>query len=165
MNELVRENSSEQAHELMSETQKLYENIGNVVDVGNSIISAILNEYKSRAENDNIAFSFSVSIPEHLHVSAVDCYIILGNTLDNAIEGALSLPECDRKIHLQLRQHQKTLFYKLENTCTAGHVTRKRNRSHGFGLQNVRKCIDKYSGEMITSHENGYFIFTSRITC
>lgn len=165
MNELIRENSSEQAHELLSETKELYENIGNVVDVGNSIISAILNEYKERSQQEGIAFSFSVSVPEQLQISAVDCYILLGNTLDNAIEGALSVPDGERRIHLQLRQHQKTLFYKIENTCTEGHATRKRNKNHGYGLKNVHKCIDKYSGEMITSYENGCFCFTSRITC
>ena len=165
MNTLVCENSSEQASELLAETQRLYENIGNVVDVGNSVISAILNEYKNRAEREKIAFSFSVSIPSQLYISAVDCYIILGNTLDNAIEGALSAAEGDRKIYLQLRQHQGTLFYKLENTCTDSHTTRKRSKNHGYGLQNVSKCIDKHSGEMVTSYEDGKFIFTSRITC
>lgn len=165
MNTLVCENSSEQASELLAETQRLYENIGNVVDVGNSVISAILNEYKNRAEREKIAFSFSVSIPSQLYISAVDCYIILGNTLDNAIEGALSAAEGDRKIYLQLRQHQGTLFYKLENTCTESHTTRKRSKNHGYGLQNVSKCIDKHSGEMVTSYEDGKFIFTSRITC
>ena len=165
MNTLVCENSSEQASELLAETQRLYENIGNVVDVGNSVISAILNEYKNRAEREKIAFSFSVSIPSQLYISAVDCYIILGNTLDNAIEGALSAAEGDRKIYLQLRQHQGTLFYKLENTCTESHTTRKRSKNHGYGLQNVSKCIGKHSGEMVTSYEDGKFIFTSRITC
>lgn len=165
MNTLVCENSSEQASELLAETQRLYENIGNVVDVGNSIISAILNEYKNRAKKEGIAFSFSVSVPSQLHISAVDCYIILGNTLDNAIEGALSATEGKRKIYLQLRQHQGTLFYKLENTCTASHATRKRSKNHGYGLQNVSKCIDKHLGEMVTSYEDGKFIFTSRITC
>lgn len=139
MNALICENSSEQASELLAETQRLYENIGNVVDVGNSIISAILNEYKNRAEREKIAFSFSVSIPSQLHISAVDCYIILGNTLDNAIEGALSAAEGERKIYLQLRQHHGTLFYKLENTCTESHTTRKRSKNHGYGLQNVSK--------------------------
>lgn len=165
MNALICENSSEQASELLAETQRLYENIGNVVDVGNSIISAILNEYKNRAEREKIAFSFSVSIPSQLHISAVDCYIILGNTLDNAIEGALSAEEGERKIYLQLRQHHGTLFYKLENTCTESHTTRKRSKNHGYGLQNVSKCIDKHSGEMVTSYEDGKFVFTSRITC
>lgn len=165
MNTLVCENSSEQANELLAETQRLYENIGNVVDVGNSIISAILNEYKNRAEREGIVFSFSVSVPSQLHISAVDCYIILGNTLDNAIEGALSATEGNRKIYLQLRQHQGTLFYKLENTCTESHTTRKRSKNHGYGLQNVSKCIDKHFGEMVTSYEDGKFIFTSRITC
>lgn len=165
MNALVCENSSDQASELLAETQSLYENIGNVVDVGNSIISAILNEYKNRAERENIAFSFSVSVPSQLNISAVDCYIILGNTLDNAIEGALSATEGDRKIFMQLRQHQGTLFYKLENTCTESHTTRKRSKNHGYGLQNVSKCIDKHLGEMVTSYKDGKFIFTSRITC
>lgn len=165
MNTLLCENSSDQANELLAETQSLYENIGNVVDVGNSIISAILNEYKNRAEKESIAFSFSVSVPSQLHISAVDCYIILGNTLDNAIDGALSSTNSERKIYLQLRQHQGTLFYKLENTCAESHTTRKRSKNHGYGLQNVRKCIDKHSGEMITSYEDGKFIFTSRITC
>ncbi len=165
MNELVRENSSEQANALLSETQMLYKNIGNVVDVGNSIISAILNEYKEQTQHKNIEFTFSVSVPEQLGISAVDCYILLGNTLDNAVEGALSVPEGERRIHLQLRQHQKTLFYKIENTCSAGHATRKRSGNHGYGLKNVRKCIDKYCGEMVTSYENGCYCFTSRITC
>lgn len=165
MNELVRENSSEQANALLSETQMLYKNIGNVVDVGNSIISAILNEYGEQTQHKNIEFTFSVSVPEQLGISAVDCYILLGNTLDNAVEGALSVPEGERRIHLQLRQHQKTLFYKIENTCSAGHATRKRSGNHGYGLKNVRKCIDKYCGEMVTSYENGRYCFTSRITC
>lgn len=165
MNTLVCENSSDQARELLTETQHLYENIGNVVDVGNSIISAILNEYKNRAKKENIAFSFSVSVPAQLNISAVDCYIILGNTLDNAIEGALSREEADRKIHLQLRQHQGTLFYKLENSCTQSHATRKRDRNHGYGLQNVNKCIDKHEGEMITFYADGTYTFTARITC
>ena len=165
MNALICENSSEQASELLAETQRLYDNIGNVVDVGNGIISAILNEYKNRAEREKIEFFFSVSIPSKLQISAVDCYIILGNTLDNAIEGALSASEGERKIYLQLRQHQGTLFYKLENTCSESHTTRKRSKNHGYGLRNVRKCIDKHSGEMVTSYENGIFIFMSRITC
>lgn len=73
---LVSTNSSEQAKELLEETKNLYNSIGNVVDVGNSVISAILNEYKNRAEHEKIDFSFSVSVPEQLNISAIDCYII-----------------------------------------------------------------------------------------
>ena len=165
MDTLVSTNSSEQAKELLEETQNLYNNIGNVVDVGNSVISAILNEYKDRAEHEKIDFSFSVSVPDHLNISAIDCYIILGNTLDNAIDGAISVPEAERKISLQLRKHQGTLFYKLENSCTQSHVTRKRSKNHGYGLRNVRRCIEKHAGDMVTSFENGKFTFISRITC
>lgn len=165
MKALVRENSTKEANLLLEETQSLYENLGTVVDVGNPIISAILNEYKEKAVKESISFTFSVSVPPQLNLSAVDCYIILGNTLDNAIEGALSTAEVDRKIHLQLRQHQGTLFYKLENSCTKSHTIRKRSKSHGYGLQNVNKCIEKYHGEMITSYANGIFTFTSQMSC
>lgn len=53
--------------------------------------------------------------PQAGNADYVDCYIILGNTLDNAIEGALSASEGSQEIHLQLRQHKSTLFYKVES--------------------------------------------------
>lgn len=165
MQALAAECNMEEARTLFSETQRLYHNIGNVVDVGNNVVSVLLNEYKNRAEAVGVDFSFSVSIPPELPISAVDYYIILGNTLDNAIEGALSAPEGQRTITLQLKQHQHTLFYKLENTCSQSHVWRKRDKNHGYGLHNVKKCIEKYSGDMTTSAQNGKFVFMARLTC
>lgn len=165
MQALVNENELNQAQNLLKETQTLYRNIGNVVDVGNYVISVLLNEYKNRAQEEGIEFIFSVSISEDIKLAAVDCYIILGNTLDNAFEGTLSVPEGNRKISLQLRQHQQTLFYKIENTCSPVHAQRKRDKNHGFGLQNVRKCLNKYSGDMITSIEEGKFVLMAHLTC
>lgn len=164
MQALAAESNMEEARNLFSETQRLYHSIGNVVDVGNNVVSVLLNEYKNRAAAVGVDFSFSVSIPPELLISAVDCYIILGNTLDNAIEGALSAPEGQRAIALQLRQHQQTLYYKLENTCSQSHVWRKRDKNHGYGLHNVKKCVEKYSGDMTTSVQNEKFIFMARLT-
>ena len=163
MRTLVDDNQAELAKDVLAETQLLYDSIGNVVDVGNSIISVILNEYKTKAEDEEITFTFSVSVSENIGISAVDCYIILGNTLDNAIEGALSVSEGNREIHLQLRQHKNTLFYKVENTCSNVHALRRRDKKHGFGLKNVKKCVDKYSGDMTTSMEGEKFIFMARL--
>ena len=115
MDTLVSTNSSEQAKELLEETKNLYNSIGNVVDVGNSVISAILNEYKNRAEHEKIDFSFSVSVPEQLNISAIDCYIILGNTLDNAIDGTISVPEAEREIFLP--NEKRGLFRRSEPSC------------------------------------------------
>lgn len=164
MQTLVDENHSDLAMNVLTETQRLYDDIGNVVDVGNSVISVILNEYKNRANDEGIKFTFSVSVPEELKITAVDCYIILGNTLDNAIEGTLSVPKEKRRLFLQLRQHQNTLFYKIENTCSESHITRRRDKNHGYGLRNVKKCIEKYSGDMVTFIEDGKFVFKARLT-
>lgn len=74
----------------------------------------------------------------------------------------MSCQQCGREA---ARSGLHVARYKLENTCTESHTTRKRSKNHGYGLQNVSKCIAKHNGEMVTSYKDGKFTFTSRITC
>lgn len=163
MRAMVAESNAEQAKIVLDEAQKLYSCIGNVVDVGNSVISIILNEYKNKAEEAGVEIEYQVSILPSLSVNAVDCYIIFGNTLDNAIEAAVSADSHIRKVKVQITQHNDTLFYRVENPCSAQYANRKRDKSHGYGLSNVKRCVDKYSGYFTTNIEDGQFVFCAHL--
>ena len=166
MKSLVQEQSSAEAQELLIQTQQLQDCIGTVVDVGNPIINVILNEYLHKAEEDGIRFSYQVSIPPSLSLSAVDCYILLGNTLDNALEAVQSmqeLPEEQPVIHVQLKQQNNLLFYQVDNPYPPDYFQRTRGKQHGYGLQNVQRCVKKYGGDTMTSSENGRFIFSAHL--
>ena len=156
MKALVSENKTSEAKELLQQVNLLTDNPESVVDVGNPILSIILTEYRKRAEIESISFDYDVSVPNDWNISAVDAYIIIGNTLDNAIEACLDLPQQERYIKLQLRTFHDILFYKVDNPYV--HKSSKQtNHNHGYGLHNVRKCVDKYLGDMSIDRNNGVF--------
>ena len=143
--------------ETLQQVQAMLDFIPCVVDVDNRVINIILNEYLSNAKQYNIRFEINVNVPTELFVTAVDLYVILGNTIDNAIEACLSLPENERHISLMLKMHNSILFYEIKNPYSPEHFHRIRGKEHGFGLRNVEHCIEKYNGTMIVNRQEGYF--------
>lgn len=164
MRTLAAEANAAEVNQMMAETQELFESLTTVVDVGNSVVSTILNEYREIAEDADIPFDFDVSVPPSLGFSAVDLYVLLGNTLDNAIEACQSLPAEDRYIRIQMRTYHNILFYQIENPYAKDYLQRSRGKSHGYGLQNVRKCVEKHDGHMSISHSENKFVLSMRLS-
>lgn len=163
MRTLAAETNTEQVNQMLAQTQELFESLTTVVDVGNSVVSTILNEYREMAEDAQIPFAFDVSVPQNLGICAVDLYILLGNTLDNAIEACQSLPVQERYIRLQMRTHQNILFYQIENPYAKDYSQRVRGKNHGYGLQNVQKCVEKHDGHMSIAQDGNKFVLTLRL--
>ncbi len=163
MQTLVKEGDIQQANQALKESQKLFEGLRTVVDVGNSVVSVILNEYKIRTENLKIPFRFDVSIPHSLGVTAVDLYVLLGNTLDNAIEACCSLPVEQRYIRVQMRAFHNILFYEVENPYAPGYLQKRKSKAHGYGIPNIRRCVDKYQGHMTINKDHGVFLLSMRL--
>ena len=163
MKALVDKKQLDEASQVLSEVENLISDIGNTIDVGNPLISVILNQYKSEAEEEGICFDFDVSVPSELSVSAADAYILLGNTLDNAIEACASVPVGERYINIQLKQHHDILFYSVENPYSEEYIKRVRGKMHGYGLKSVQKCVDKYQGDMTVSKDHMVFTISARL--
>ena len=159
---LVAKNDTLEAGQVLEDTHTLFGRLGNVVDVGNPVLSVILNEYLKKAGRNQITFDFDVSVPADWGISAVDAYVILGNTLDNAIDACSMLPEEERYIHLQMRTFNDILFCKLENPYKL-ETSKTKGKTHGYGLQNVRKCVEKYHGDMTLYQTNGIFQVSIRL--
>lgn len=157
MQALAAESNTEQAKEVLSQAQDVFHGIGNVVDVGNSVVNVLLSDYIAKAQDNEISFDFDISIPENLGITAVEVYVIMGNTLDNAIEACCALPVKRRYIHLQMRTFHDMLFYKIENPYAEDYQKRNKGKNHGFGLQNVKRCVDKYNGDMLIEKDNRLF--------
>ena len=163
MRTLVEDCNGQQASTMLQETQKMFDNLEKVVDVGNGVVSVILNEYKSLADASAIQFQFDVRIPEHLAITAADLYVLLGNTLDNAIEACSKLPDNKRFVRLKLLAYHGMLLYQVENSFNRECVTFPKGKNHGYGLRNVRKCIDKYNGVMETRQADEIYVLSVRL--
>ena len=163
MRAMVAGSNSQEAAQVLQEVQNLFDNLDTVVDVGNSLVSIILNEYKTIMDNHGIQYSFDVSVPSELSLSPVDAYVILGNTIDNAIEACTSLPQHERYISIQMRTFHDILYYKIENTFSLDYSNHVKSKNRGYGLQNVRRCVEKHQGEMIISKELKKYTLSLRL--
>jgi len=163
MRALASEVHSDKATQVMEEAQSLFDNIGNIVDVGNSVISVIISQYLEAAEMEKIYFSYDISVPEELCISASDAYILIGNTIDNAIEASSNVSEEKRFVHIKLKMINNILFYQIQNAFNPQISKREKNKYHGYGLKSVKRCIDKYDGDMSISKDNGIFTLSARM--
>ena len=137
--------------------QEMLDSVSCVVDVKNRVVSVILNEYVKEARAAQIELEMDVLIPEELGVTAADLYILIGNTMDNAIEACQRLPVERRKISLKLKTHNSILFYEISNPYDESRVQEAKSSCHGYGLKNVQRCIEKYDGKMAISKTGGIF--------
>ena len=141
----------------LQEVQQMLDSISQVVDVNNRVVSVILNEYFQTAKDAGVSIELDVLVPTELFVTAADLYVLLGNTLDNAIEACTELPKEQRRISLKLKKHNSMLYYEISNPYDEKHLQRARGNYHGFGLKNVAKCVEKYRGKLDVSKANGVF--------
>ena len=149
----------------LDEMSDSMDNIEKVASTENSVFDGILNYYaqKIKQEMNNVNFSVILKIPTDLEISSFDMNVILGNLLDNAMENVSGEAGQELQIEAVLEYIEGLLRIEVVNTF-AGNVNKDGERfishkgqGHGFGLSNVKKITEKYSGYMMTEHESNRF--------
>lgn len=88
--------------------------------------------------------------------------IVLGNLLDNAIEGARKCEEGERKIYLSMKNANEMFWLKIKNTCTGEgdgglETTKADSIYHGWGMENVKEIVRSAGGEVDYVCEENWF--------
>lgn len=158
MENLVNDNNLKEARNEFSAIETSFQNLRYTVDSGNPIIDGILNHEMLLAKNKNIDCSLDIWIGCELKIEATDLYVILGNTIDNAIEACANLPEdATKTIHIKLHQKEHILLYEITNPYTPTKHKNVSKRFHGYGLYNVRRCVEHNHGTLTTNASEGQF--------
>ena len=156
---LVDGGNNQAAVECMAEVEQIYGGLTNNVDVGNNIINEILSVGLQRARQNNIPFEIDVWIAPYLEVAPQDLFIILGNAIDNAIEECIELPPTQHPfVNVSIHQKDRILVIKVENPCRSSSPP-KPGKIHGYGLKNIKRCVDKYNGELQAVAKENMFLF------
>lgn len=156
---LVDGGENQKAVQCMTEVEQIFNGLTVNVDVGNNIISGILSIGLQQAKQNNIPFHVDAWVAPDLGVAPQDLFVILGNAIDNAIEECVQLrPEQDFYINVSIHQKGKILVIKVENPCRS-QPTPKPGKIHGYGLKNVKRCVDKYNGELQATIQEEVFHF------
>lgn len=127
----------------------------------NETANVVLSAKADVMEREGITADFVVSLPKDLSVADIDLAALLGNALDNAIEGVQNA--ATKKIILRCRMDKGLLMLRLENPV-GGEVNpdlstiKKEKTSHGFGLPGMREIARRYQGTLEADMVDGQFI-------
>lgn len=163
---LVSENRPEEAvsyiRRLLSETGK---SSYGLVSSGNMMIDGLVNYKASYIRALHIGFSAEIRIPADIEVQEENLCIILGNLLDNAVEGTEKVAEAQRRIHMEIMRKRGSLLILIENTCREemlrirgdSFLTTKKGGNHGIGLSSVEQAAEELHGSLEVHTEKGIF--------
>lgn len=157
MEALVGSENKEEAQQCLDNIQSAFSEIANIVDTGNKLIDSILTYGVKKAEEFAVTIRPEIWVDSKIDFPATDLFVIIGNTLDNAIEACCQIEdEATRIISVGLHQKNHLLLYEISNPYN-GKKTQKPGKIHGYGLKNVEACVERNDGLMSISKENGVF--------
>ncbi len=135
-------------------------NVETVIKTGNRMADAILNSKLSLAAERQIKVKVDAAIPIALATSELDLCIIIGNLMDNAIEGCMELPPEERLIRIYMEMKGTYLYLVLTNTAGGKkkHSFRtSKGEGHGFGIARIDSIVKKCGGYVTRASEDGAF--------
>lgn len=135
---------------------------------GNVAVDAILKAKSTVMENVGITFEFVEYPLTPLPISEQNFCMLLGNLLDNAIEGVMRLPasSSSRGIRLAFSKVWSMLFITCTNDadetklkrCGEEFLTTKEHPElHGFGTKSMKKIVEEAGGTIEFEVEHGKF--------
>ena len=130
----------------------------------NPIANSIFNVYARRAEVEGIKMTYNVSVPKVIGIDNIDLTCVLGNVLENALEGCLRMLEDEEKeIIVTVKFLDNRLRVQVENTCRTdivfdGELPVTQKQGGGTGIKSILYTAERYDGTAGFSVKDGKFI-------
>lgn len=163
---LLEQGKQEEAKQYAGGMEQHFNAMGTLISVNNGIVDAILNKYAAECEEKNIDLSVKGYMPQECGISSFDLCVIFSNLLSNAIEATEACPE--KRIRLDLRHEEGGFMLCIKNTFDGKLIekngsiqTRKQDKeTHGYGLINVKECVERNQGHMYIQQQEAEFVVT-----
>ncbi len=141
------------------EAQSVVLDLSSEIDTGNDYVNAIITDLDSRYPT--VELEWKGRIPDII-LSYMDICTVFYNLLKNAYEAAYEAEE--KKIKAFIRIQQQSIFISVLNNYREivldnrnGFKTTKEGEGHGYGMENIRRCVEKYHGEYSVAVEQNIF--------
>lgn len=129
----------------------------------NEAANAVLSQKAALMRDMGLLCEFSVSLPAELPLADSDLCALLGNAVDNAIEGARQAG--DKRILVRARADKGVLMLRVQNAVSAPpevrggalQTTKEDKTRHGFGVAGMREIAVRYGGTFEAGAKGGRF--------
>lgn len=168
---LCQKGNYEGIKEYLDNINGIVDNMANSFSVGHEIIDAMLNQYAYQANKEGIEMKVSGRIPNNLNISTFDLCTIFSNLLQNAIEAA---SKCKSgKIYVLCQHYKGNLLLTIQNDfekkpeSVGGRFKTSKldEQNHGFGMMNVKECVERNGGTFYTEIVDKYFKAVVLLDC
>ena len=156
--ELILSGKTEQALEILNQSNNELANIDGLNLCNNDIINTVFYIKSKEAKAENISFNIDIDIQNDVKIQDIDLARILLNLCDNAINAT---KECDEKeIDFSITVSDKQIRIDTKNPFL--NKKKEIRKGHGNGTKIIKEIAQKHGGDYNASGENG--IYTTHTT-
>ncbi len=163
------EADSERKKELLQELEQDVMIYDTHMNTGNDILDALLSDVWMNCYHKNVQWTCMADGHAVSFLDPIDLYTMLGNALENALEGAAQAARPEQRfISVNIWQKERMAFLKIENYCKSAPeirnglpATSKTNPSeHGYGMRSIESVVRRYDGDLKISTADHLFTIT-----
>lgn len=163
------ESGSAQKKSFVRDVQSMIEVYDSGASTGNEALDTILMEKSLYCKLHDIDWTCVADGKLLSFMDVVDLYTIMGNVLDNAVEG---VEKCTAKAWrtIAVRIWKRDLFAVIQVENTYGEkiefenglpkTSKEDKGSHGFGVRSIKAMAEKYGGSIHVNADDGMFTMT-----
>ena len=159
----LEENKTEEARQYAGEILDKLNRMYTYVNVGNSLLSYIINSKLSMAKEQGIEIKAEIENLSFSYMDSVDFSSLLNNMLDNAINGALESE--GKKLEVNIVSEKGFDVITVKNSIDGSVLkdnpelaTSKEEPGHGYGMKQMKAVTEKYEGNLDIYEKEGLFI-------
>jgi len=161
INCLMEEHKYDEVNKYISDKQSELEKTKRFYHTGNRMADFIIDSKVTQTEN--IKFEISGTLDSLEGIDELDLTSLLGNMLNNAIEGVQSSAE--KRIEIVFRMQGEYQNITCKNTINGSVLSKnpdlksskKDTLNHGFGIKSIKNIVEKYNGMIEFYEDNGMF--------
>lgn len=160
---LIKTEKHEEARLYLNTINEKVSSFSSQICVNNGIADAILNRFYTEVQEDGITLKVNGHFPMECYITAYDICTILSNLLSNAIRAELEAEGKEVAVHIKYIDNKVLLTVENDYVNELNEVdgvfktTKKDSLGHGYGLSNVKECVEKNGGCLSISTDNHRF--------
>jgi hypothetical protein len=162
LNDMLENNDTDSAKKYLVKLSSFVRLANRLCYTGSNAVDSIVNIKGSLAQTYGIEFICKVNIITSIKADELELCRIIGNGLDNAIEGCLRADTPHKHIWISLTEEREKLFLVITNTSDKVNPsdlssTKKDKGIHGIGINSIRSSVDRLGGLINLDYEDGIF--------
>lgn len=170
---LLEEKAYDEARLYLSDVIRAGNSVGEIIKTDNHTLSVLLSRYSILCKEQGIDFSADTVNARLYYMTSVDVTSLFGNLLDNAMDAAVKAVHPLVTIRIGHDLTRGIDVINISNTCSGSphfdkkgflRTTKKDRKQHGFGMESIKRVVDRYNGTVTIRYMENDSIFQVAIS-